>query len=68
MNLFKTIMSPTTVLTSCWTLVSQDITLIHGIWIALPNNCTVKLKLISTFTNWKWTKNLDQVIPNEYLS
>ena len=37
-NLLKTIMSPAPVLTGYWTLVSQDTTLLHGIWIALPNH------------------------------
>ena len=42
-NLLKTITSPAMVLTGYWTLVSQNTTLLYGIWIALPNHRTVKL-------------------------
>ena len=41
-NLLKTIMSPTLVLPGYWMLVSQDTTLLHGIWIVLPNHRTVE--------------------------
>jgi len=34
-NLLKTITLPATVLTGYWTLVYQDTTLLHDIWIAL---------------------------------
>ena len=44
MNLLKTITSPAPVLTGYWTLVSQDTTLLHGIWIALPNHRTILLQ------------------------
>jgi len=66
-NLLKTITSPSTVLTGYWTLVSQDTTLLHGIWIALPNHRTVEPYLTSIFTGLSKQQYQDKS-QGEYLS
>ena len=66
-NLLKTITSTATVRMCYWMLVSQDITLLHGIWIALSNHRTVEPQLTSAFTGLSKQQEQDK-FQGEYLS